>query len=332
MKVLVTGGAGFIGSNLCETLVNRGYEVICLDNFITGKRENIKDLIGKPNFTLIEGDIRNLDICLEASKGVDVVLHQAAVGSVPRSIENPLLTHQCNADGFLNMIWAAYKNEIKRFVYASSSSVYGDIEDLPRVEERIGKPLSPYAVSKRTNELYAHIFSTVYGMEIIGLRYFNVFGKNQDPDSPYAAVIPKFFKSLLNEEPPTIYGDGETTRDFCYVGNVVHANLLAMEVNDAEAFNQVYNIAYGKQTSLNELFRMIKEIIVEYLDNNGYKEKAERILKIEPVYGPFRKGDIRHSLADISKAKKLLEYEPRVEVREGLRLCLKFYANKNYTG
>jgi len=325
MKVLITGGAGFIGSNLCEALVNRGYEVICLDNFITGKRENIKDLIGKSNFTLIEGDIRNLDICLEACKGVDVVLHQAAVGSVPRSIENPLLTHQCNADGFLNMIWAAYKNEIKRFVYASSSSVYGDIEDLPRVEERIGKPLSPYAVSKRTNELYAHVFSTIYGMEIIGLRYFNVFGKNQDPDNPYAAVIPKFFKSLLNEEPPTIYGDGETTRDFCYVENVVHANLLAMEVKDAKAFNQVYNIAYGKQTSLNELFRMIKEIIIEYLNSNGYKEKAGRILKIAPVYGSFRKGDIRHSLADISKAKKLLGYEPRVDVKTGLYLACKFY-------
>lgn len=325
MKVLVTGGAGFIGSNLCEALVEKGYNVICLDNFITGKRENIKSLIGKSNFKLIEGDIRDLDICMKACKGVDVVLHQAAVGSVPRSIENPLLTHQCNVDGFLNMIWSAYKNNVKRFIYASSSSVYGDNDDLPRVEEKIGKPLSPYAVSKYTNELYAHVFAIIYGMEVIGLRYFNVFGKNQDPNNPYAAVIPRFFKALLNEESPIIYGDGETTRDFCYVDNVVQANILALETNNVKAFNKVYNIAYGEQTSLNELFKMIRETIVEYFMNNGDKNKAERIAKIEPTYGPFRKGDIRHSLADISKARKYLGYEPKVDVRKGIRLTIGYY-------
>jgi UDP-N-acetylglucosamine 4-epimerase len=325
MKVLITGGAGFIGSNLCEALLERGYKVICLDNFITGRRENIKEFLENSNFKLIEGDIRNIEVCLEASKGVDVVLHQAAVGSVPRSIEDPLTTHQCNATGFINMLWSAYKNGVKRFIYASSSSVYGDIQDLPKVEERIGKPLSPYAVSKYTNELYAYVFSNIYGMEIIGLRYFNVFGKRQDPNGPYAAAIPKFFKALLNEESPVIYGDGETTRDFCHVDNVVQANLLAMGVKDAKAFNQVYNIAYGKQTTLNELFKMIKEVIVEYLSSNGYKDKAERILRIEPIYGPFRKGDIRHSLADITKARKLLGYEPKVDVKEGLRMTSEFY-------
>jgi len=325
MKVLVTGGAGFIGSNLCEALLERGHEVICLDNFITGKRENIQEFLGNPKFRLIEGDIRNIDVCFEACKGVDVVLHQAAVGSVPRSIEDPLTTHQCNATGFVNMLWAAYKNGIKRFVYASSSSVYGDIQDLPKVEERIGKPLSPYAVSKYTNELYAHVFSNIYGMETIGLRYFNVFGKNQDPYGPYAAVIPRFFKALLNEESPVIYGDGETTRDFCYVENVVQANLLAMEVKNSEAINQVYNIAYGKQTSLNELFRMIKSVIVENLNSHGYRDKAERISKIEPTYGPFRKGDIRHSLADITKARRLLGYYPKIDVKGGLELIAKYY-------
>lgn len=325
MKVLVTGGAGFIGSNLCEALVGKGYDVICLDNFITGKKENIENLIGKSNFKLIEGDIRDLNTCMEACKGVDVVLHQAAVGSVPRSIENPLLTHQCNVDGFLNMIWSAYKNGVKRFIYASSSSVYGDNNDLPRVEEKIGKPLSPYAVSKYTNELYAHVFATIYGMEIIGLRYFNVFGKNQDPNNPYAAVIPKFFKALLNEESPIIYGDGETTRDFCYVDNVIQANILALETNNTEAFNKVYNIAYGEQTSLNDLFKMIRETIVDYFMNNGDKKKAERISKIEPIYGPFRKGDIRHSLADISKARKYLGYEPKVNVKRGIELVIRYY-------
>jgi UDP-N-acetylglucosamine 4-epimerase len=330
LKVLITGGAGFIGSNLCEALLDRGYDVICLDNFITGKRENIKEFLGNPNFKLIEGDIRNIEVCLEACKGVDVVLHQAAIGSVPRSIEDPLTTHQCNATGFINMIWAAYKNGVKRFVYASSSSVYGDIQDLPKVEERIGKPLSPYAVSKYTNELYAHVFANIYGMEVIGLRYFNVFGKNQDPDNPYAAVIPRFFKALLKEESPVIYGDGETTRDFCYVDNVVQANILALETKNAEALNKVYNIAYGKQTSLNELFRMIKSAIVEYLMNNGYKKKAVRISKIEPTYGPFRKGDIRHSLADISKAKELLGYEPSVGVKEGIKLLVRYYIRLNY--
>jgi len=325
LKVLVTGGAGFIGSNICEALIERGYNVICLDNFITGKKENIRDLLNKPSFKLIEGDIRDLNTCLKATKNIDAILHQAALGSVPRSIENPILTHQCNADGFLNIIWAAYKNKVKRFIYASSSSVYGDNNDLPRVEEKIGKPLSPYAVSKYTNELYAKVFSEVYGLETIGLRYFNVFGKNQDPNNPYAAVIPLFFKALLSEQSPTIYGDGESTRDFCYVENVVQANILALETDNLDALNKIYNIAYGEQTSLNELFKIIKNIIVEYLLNNGLPTKAEKIANIKPIYGPFRRGDIKHSLADITNAKVYLGYMPKWDIKIGLKIAMKYY-------
>lgn len=325
MKVLVTGGAGFIGSNICEALVKKGYKVVCLDNLITGKLENIKELLNKPNFSFVQGDIKNLDLCLEVCKDIDVVLHQAALGSVPRSIENPINTNQANIDGFLNILWASYKCGVRRFVYASSSSVYGDNNDLPRVEEKIGKPLSPYAVTKYTNELYAKVFSDIYGIEVIGLRYFNVFGKNQDPNNPYAAVIPLFFKALINEEAPTIFGDGETTRDFCYIDNVVQANILALETKNSEAINQVYNIAYGKQTSLNQLFDMIKSNIVSAYISMGNKEKAERISKIVPKYGPFRKGDIRHSLGDISKAKKLLNYNPVIDLKEGIKLTTKFY-------
>ena len=326
MKVLVTGGAGFIGSNLCERLVQEDYEVICLDNFITGKRENIKGLFDKENFSLIEGDIRDYETCLKATNGIDIVLHEAALGSVPRSIENPLLTHQCNVDGFVNMLNASRENNVERFIYASSSSVYGDSEVLPRVEDKIGNPLSPYAVTKLTNELYANNFARVYGMKVIGFRYFNVFGKNQDPDSPYAAVIPRFIKALLNGQSPVIYGDGETTRDFCYVDNVVEANLLAMKTDNLEAFGKVYNVGIGEQTSLNELFMLIKTSLINIYEGNGRLEDVLKLKLIEPKYAAFRKGDVRHSLACIEKCKKNLAYCPKVRLGTGIYYtCWNYY-------
>jgi len=324
LKVLVTGGAGFIGSNLCERLVNENYEVICLDNFITGKRENIKDLLNKENFCLIEGDIRDYETCLKATNGIDIVLHEAALGSVPRSIENPLLTHQCNVDGFVNMLNASRENNVGRFIYASSSSVYGDSDVLPRVEDKIGNPLSPYAVTKLTNELYANNFARVYGMKVIGFRYFNVFGKNQDPDSPYAAVIPRFIKALLNGQSPVIYGDGETTRDFCYVDNVVEANLLAMKTDNPEAFGKVYNVGTGEQTSLNDLFKLIKASLIGIYKENRDDGKIEQISSIEPIYDSFRNGDVNHSIADIGKSKVYLGYCPISDLPHCLKnlLCL----------
>ena len=325
MKVLVTGGAGFIGSNLCERLVKENYEVICLDNFITGKRENIKDLLNKEKFCLIEGDIRDYETCLKATSGVDIVLHEAALGSVPRSIENPLLTHQCNVDGFVNVLNASRENNVERFIYASSSSVYGDSDVLPRVEDKIGNPLSPYAVTKLTNELYANNFARVYGIKVIGFRYFNVFGKNQDPDSPYAAVIPRFIKALLNGQSPIIYGDGETTRDFCYVDNVVEANLLAMKTANEKAFRSVFNIGTGQQTSLNVLFTIIKNNLIDIYLRSGKSERAKAIESMQVKYGPFRKGDIRHSFAEITKANSFLRYNPTVNIREGLKHTLKYY-------
>ncbi len=327
MKVLVTGGAGFIGSNLCERLVKEKYDVVCLDNFITGKRENIKDLLNKEKFRLIEGDIRDYETCLKATSGVDMVLHEAALGSVPRSIENPLLTHQCNVDGFVNMLNASRENNVERFIYASSSSVYGDSDVLPRVEDKIGKPLSPYAVTKLTNELYANNFASVYGMKVIGFRYFNVFGKNQDPDSPYAAVIPRFIKALLNGQSPVIYGDGETTRDFCYVDNVVEANLLAMKTDNPEAFGKVYNVGAGKQTSLNDLFKLIKASLIDIYETNGSKGRIDQIKSIEPIYDSFRKGDVRHSVADIGKAKSIMRYELILDMKDGLGLTCRTYMN-----
>ena len=325
MKVLVTGGAGFIGSNLCERLVKENYEVICLDNFITGKRENIKDLLNKEKFCLIEGDIRDYETCLKATSGVDIVLHEAALGSVPRSIENPLLTHQCNVDGFVNVLNASRENNVERFIYASSSPVYGDSDVLPRVEDKIGNPLSPYAVTKLTNELYANNFARVYGIKVIGFRYFNVFGKNQDPDSPYAAVIPRFIKALLNGQSPIIYGDGETTRDFCYVDNVVEANLLAMKTANEKAFRSVFNIGTGQQTSLNVLFTIIKNNLIDIYLRSGKSERAKAIESMQVKYGPFRKGDIRHSFAEITKANSFLRYNPTVNIREGLKHTLKYY-------
>ncbi len=325
MKVLVTGGAGFIGSNLCERLVKEKYDVVCLDNFITGKRENIKDLLNEENFCLIEGDIRDYETCLKATSGVDMVLHEAALGSVPRSIENPLLTHQCNVDGFVNMLNASREDNVERFIYASSSSVYGDSDVLPRVEDKIGNPLSPYAVTKLTNELYANNFARVYGMKVIGFRYFNVFGKNQDPDSPYAAVIPRFIKALLNGQSPIIYGDGETTRDFCYVDNVVEANLLAMKTDNPEAFGKVYNVGTGEQTSLNELFMLIKTSLIDMYEEKGQLEDALKLKSIEPRYDAFRKGDVRHSLACIEKCKKSLTYYPKVTMDTAI-----YYACRDY--
>ncbi|HCI56338.1 MAG TPA: LPS biosynthesis protein WbpP [Bacteroidales bacterium] len=326
MKVLVTGGAGFIGSNLCERLVKEKYDVVCLDNFITGKRENIKDLLNKEKFRLIEGDIRDYETCLKATSGVDMVLHEAALGSVPRSIENPLLTHQCNVDGFVNMLNASRENNVERFIYASSSSVYGDSDVLPRVEDKIGKPLSPYAVTKLTNELYANNFASVYGMKVIGFRYFNVFGKNQDPDSPYAAVIPRFIKALLNGQSPVIYGDGETTRDFCYVDNVVEANLLAMKTDNPEAFGKVYNVGAGKQTSLNDLFKLIKASLIDIYETNGSKGRIDQIKSIEPIYDSFRKGDVRHSLASIKSLSERVGYIPIINLYDGMRLTCDFFA------
>jgi len=331
LKVLVTGGAGFIGSNLCERLVQEDYEVICLDNFITGKRENIKGLFDKENFSLIEGDIRDYETCLKATNGIDIVLHEAALGSVPRSIENPLLTHQCNVDGFVNMLNASRENNVGRFIYASSSSVYGDSEVLPRVENKIGNPLSPYAVTKLTNELYANNFARVYGMKVIGFRYFNVFGKNQDPDSPYAAVIPRFIKALINGQSPVIYGDGETTRDFCYVDNVVEANLLAMKTDNPEAFGRVYNVGTGMQTSLNDLFKLIKASLIDIYKENGNSGKVEQISSIEPIYDSFRKGDVRHSLASIKSLSKDINYRPVIGLNEGVRLTCHFFA-KSFFG
>jgi len=325
VKVLITGGAGFIGSNICERLVKENYEVICLDNFITGKRENIKDLLNKENFSLIEGDIRDYETCLKATRGLDIVLHEAALGSVPRSIENPLLTHQCNVDGFINVLDASRENNVERFIYASSSSVYGDSADLPRVEDKIGNPLSPYAVTKLTNELYANNFARVYGMKVIGFRYFNVFGKNQDPDSPYAAVIPQFIKALLNGQSPVIYGDGETTRDFCYVDNVVEANLLALRTDNIEAFGKVYNVGTGKQTSINDLFKLIKAMLIDIHKSNGSNQKIDQIKSIKPIYDSFRKGDVRRSLASIESLRRHLAYRPLVGLHEGIRLTCQFF-------
>ena len=260
-KILVTGGAGFIGSNLCEVLLNKNNKVVCLDNFVTGKRENVTEFLKDPNFTLIEGDIRELDDCLNATKNVDYVLHQAALGSVPRSIKDPISTNDVNISGFLNMIVASRDNGVKRFVYAASSSTYGDSESMPKIENIIGKPLSPYAITKYVNELYADIFSKTYGLETIGLRYFNVFGRKQDPNGAYAAVIPKFVSQLMKGESPIINGDGNYSRDFTYIDNVIQANLLSLVTNNEKAINTVYNVAYGDRNTLNDLMDYLKEYL-----------------------------------------------------------------------
>ena len=315
-KILVTGGAGFIGSNLCEQLLLKGNKVVCLDNFATGKRENL-DLFNKnKNFTLIEGDIRNLKDCLKATENVDYVLHQAALGSVPRSIKDPITSNEVNINGFLNMLVASRDNHVKRFVYAASSSTYGDSESLPKVENIIGKPLSPYAITKYVNELYADIFSETYGLETIGLRYFNVFGKRQDPNGSYAAVIPKFVSQLMNLESPVINGDGNYSRDFTYIDNVIQANLLSLVTTNEKAINTVYNVAYGDRNTLNDLMRYLKEYLSEF--------DAE-ISSVEVIYGPSRAGDIPHSHASVNKAKELLNYNPQFSLQKGLKEAVIWY-------
>ncbi|MDR0431303.1 MAG: SDR family oxidoreductase [Tannerellaceae bacterium] len=312
--ILVTGGAGFIGSHLCEKLLELGNRVVCLDNFSTGRKENISAFQSSLNFTLIEGDIRSLETCKVAVKGVDYVLHEAALGAVPRSINDPVTTNEVNISGFLNMLIASRDEKIKRFVYAASSSAYGDSESLPKVENVIGKPLSPYAVTKYVNELYADVFSKTYGMETIGLRYFNVFGSRQNPEGPYAAVIPSFIRQLMNHESPIIYGDGTHSRDFTYVANVVQANLLSLTTTHPEAINQLYNVACGERTTLNELAGYLKTLL---------SQKDPYIKDIEIKHADNRTGDIPHSLADIGKAKALLGYNPQYSVKEGLESYVK---------
>ncbi len=315
-KIVITGGAGFIGSNLCEYFLSKGNQVICLDNFATGHRHNINHLLANPNFQLIEGDIRNSADCAKAVQGADYVLHQAALGSVPRSIKDPVTSNDVNVSGFLNMLVASKEAGVKRFIYAASSSTYGDSESLPKVEDKIGKPLSPYAITKYVNELYAGIFSSTYGMETIGLRYFNVFGRKQDPNGAYAAVIPKFVLQLVQGESPIINGDGNFSRDFTYIDNVIQMNELAMETQNPEAINTVYNTAYGDRTTLNEMVQYLKEYLSEY---------DSSIKNVEIVYGPNRAGDIPHSLASIDKAKKLLNYNPKFSFKDGLKEAVKWY-------
>jgi len=315
-KVLVTGGAGFIGSNLCEELLKRNNKVVCLDNFSTGKIENLESSQNNSNFILIEGDIRNLDDCRKATEGVDYVLHQAALGSVPRSIKEPITSNDVNVGGFLNMLVASRDAGVKRFVYAASSSTYGDSESMPKVEEVIGKPLSPYAVTKYVNELYADVFSKTYGLETIGLRYFNVFGRKQDPNGAYAAVIPKFVGQLMKGESPVINGDGMFSRDFTYIDNVIQANLLSLVAIDEKAINTVYNVAFGDRNTLNDLMRYLKKYLSEF---------DSKITNIEVVYGANRVGDIPHSHASIEKAKNNLNYNPQFSLRTGLEEAVKWY-------
>ena len=314
--LLITGGAGFIGSNLCEYFLNKGHHVICFDNFATGHRYNIAPFLENPNFKLIEGDIRSLSDCQHAVQGVDYVMHQAALGSVPRSIKDPITSNDVNVSGFLNMLVASRDAGIKRFIYAASSSTYGDSESLPKVEDVIGKPLSPYAITKYVNELYADIFSKTYGLETIGLRYFNVFGRRQDPNGAYAAVIPLFVKQFMNHESPIINGDGNYSRDFTYVDNVIQMNELAMHTTNPDAINTVYNTAVGDRTTLNDLVRYLKEYLSAYDD---------AIAQVKVVHGPNRLGDIPHSLASVGKAKLLLGYRPTHTIGQGLREAVAWY-------
>lgn len=308
-KILVTGGAGFIGSNLVESLLATGNSVTCLDNFSTGKKENIADFINNPSFTLIEGDIRNVDDCNKAVSGKDIVFHQAALGSVPRSIKDPVTSVDVNIGGFVKTLFASVEAGVKRFVYAASSSTYGDHIGLPKIEGEIGNPLSPYAVTKHSDEQFAAVFSVHYPIEVIGLRYFNVFGPRQDPAGAYAAVIPKFILQLMNHERPLINGDGTVSRDFTFIDNVIMANHLAGSTDNKNAINQVYNVACGKSTSINEMFNLLR----------GFLSKFDpSVLEIKPLYGPTRFGDIKHSLASIQKAETLLGYAPLVDVETGL--------------
>ena len=315
-KILVTGGAGFIGSNLCEALLALDNHVVCLDNFATGKMENIEGLLKNPNFELITGDIRNMDNCIKAVQGVQYVLHQAALGSVPRSINDPVTSNDVNISGFLNVLVASRDAGVKRFVYAASSSTYGDSESLPKVEEVIGRPLSPYAITKFVNELYADVFSRTYGIECIGLRYFNVFGRKQNTNGAYAAVIPLFVKQLMQHESPVINGDGEYSRDFTYIDNVIQMNLLALSTNNPLALNQVYNTAFGDRATINQLVDYLKEFLASH---------DPQIAQVEILHGPTRKGDVPHSLASIEKAKRLLGYHPQFCFKDGLKEAVEWY-------
>lgn len=317
-NVLVTGGAGFIGSNLCEHLLENGYNVRCLDNFATGKWENIIPMIEKyrDRFDMMVGDIRNLEDCRRAVSGMDYVFHEAALGSVPRSIKDPITTNEVNIGGFLNMLVASRDAGVKRFIFAASSSTYGDSEKLPKEEDTIGRPLSPYAITKYVDELYADVFARTYGTEYIGLRYFNVFGRRQNPHGAYAAVIPLFVKEMMDLRSPNINGDGEFSRDFTYIDNVIQMNMLAMTTANPEAVNQIYNTAFGERTTLNQLVDYLREFL---------GAKNPEILKVEPTHGPNRKGDIPHSLASIEKARRLLNYNPQFSMREGLRIAVDWY-------
>ena len=315
-RILITGGAGFIGSNLCEALLNKENKVVCLDNFATGKRENLEQLLKDSNFTLIEGDIRKLEDCLKATKDVDYVLHQAALGSVPRSIKDPITSNDVNVSGFLNMLVAARDNKVKRVVYAASSSTYGDSESMPKLENIIGKPLSPYAITKYVNELYADIFSKTYGLETIGLRYFNVFGRKQDPNGAYAAVIPKFVSQLMAGDSPVINGDGNYSRDFTYIDNVIQANLLSLVTTNPKAINTVYNVAFGDRNTLNDLMGFLKEYLSSF---------DPKIASVAVINGPNRAGDIPHSHASVQKAKDLLKYNPQFTLQQGLKEAVQWY-------
>lgn len=315
-RILVTGAAGFIGSNLVEDLLDNDNEVIGLDNFATGSKSNIDLFKGNENFTFLEGDIRNLDDCKRAVDGVDFLLHQAALGSVPRSIKDPITTNELNISGFLNMLSAAKDAKVKRFVYATSSSVYGDEQRLPKVEAKIGKPLSPYAITKAVGEQYAKVFGDLYGFETIGLRYFNVFGKRQDPDGAYAAAIPKFIRHLIRHESPTIHGDGTQSRDFTYIDNVVHANHIALLSTNPVAVNEVYNVAFGSSTNLNKLIEILQNLLSSF---------DPSINDVEVKYGPERVGDVRHSLASIVKAETILGYRPEIDLKMGLERAIKWY-------
>ena len=314
--MLITGGAGFIGSNLCEDLLKYDNEVVCLDNFSTGRMENIREMLDHKRFKLIVGDIRNSDDCHKAADGIDIILQEAALGSVPRSINDPVTTNAVNVGGFLNMLVAARNAKVKRVVYAASSSTYGDSETLPKVEEVIGKPLSPYAVTKYVNELYAHVFALNYGLETIGLRYFNVYGRRQDPNGAYAAAIPKFTLALMAHESPVIHGDGTSSRDFTYIDNVIQMNHLAAITTNPDAVNQVFNTAVGERTDLNQLTFLLKNYLSEF----------DPEIKAVPInHGPNRKGDIPHSLASIEKAESILGYEPEFNFEKGLKLSVDWY-------
>ncbi len=315
-KILVTGGAGFIGSNLCENLLHYQNEVVCLDNFSTGRMENISHLIENKNFKLINGDIRDLNDCVQSMQGVDVVLQQAALGSVPRSINDPITTNDVNVSGFLNVLIAARDAKVKRVVYAASSSTYGDSESLPKLEDIIGKPLSPYAVTKYVNELYAHVFGLNYGLDCIGLRYFNVYGRRQDPNGAYAAVIPKFTMQLMSHQSPIINGSGNNSRDFTYIDNVIQMNHLAAITNNVAAKGQVFNTAVGERADLNRLIYLLKKYLSEY---------DHKILNVEVIHGAERKGDIPHSLASIEKAATILGYSPSHNLEKGLKEAVSWY-------